>query len=102
MGHELPPTAQPMNVCSWALSCLLDPTTGKLALGRAMLTQNPTSMALGDVQFLGVMINTRTAARGAQEFPLAASARINLSRVRSETTMRSRWFSFWSAFSRSG
>ena len=39
-------------------------------------------------------INTSTTASGAQKFPFAASAKINLSSVKSETALRNRSFSF--------
>jgi hypothetical protein len=46
------------------------------------------------------MLDAGAPARGAWKFPRAASARICLSKVRSETARRSRAFSASSAFSR--
>ena len=69
------------------------------ALRGTVLSENPANPALGQLQFGSYMTNAGAAARGAQKFPLAASARIILSRVRSDTARRSRAFSASSSFS---
>ena len=51
-------------------------------------------------KFLPHTINAFTTTRRAQKFPFAASVRISLSRVRSDTARRNRWFSFSSSFRR--
>ena len=59
-----------------------------------VLTKNTASSALRDIQFSTDTVDTGPTASGAQKFPLAASVRMSLSRVRSETARRSRSFSF--------
>jgi hypothetical protein len=71
-----------------------------LALRRAMLPERRTGAALGDVQMLTNMLDAGATPRGAQKFPLAASVRISLSSVRSETALRNRLFSSSRFFSR--
>ncbi len=71
-----------------------------VALGRAILTQNTTGTTLGYPELITDMVNTLAAARGAQKFSRAASARICLSSVRSETARRRRSFSFSNSFRR--
>ena len=71
-----------------------------LALGGAVLFQGAAGPALGDTEGLPHMVNAAAAARRAQKFPRAASAKISLSSVRSETARRSRWFSCSRSFSR--
>jgi hypothetical protein len=70
------------------------------ALRRTVLSEHAAEAALGHLQFGSNMIDTGMAARGAQKFPFAASARIILSSVRSETARRSRAFSASSSFIR--
>lgn len=73
---------------------------GHLALRRTMLPECAAGPALGYAKSLPHMINALTAARRAQKFPRAASVRISLSSVRSDTVRRRRWFSTSSSFSR--
>jgi hypothetical protein len=73
---------------------------GRLALRGSMLAQCTAGPALRYAQFLPHLVNALAATRRAQKFPLAASVRMSLSSVRSETARRSRWFSFSSSFSR--
>lgn len=61
-----------------------------LALCRAVLAENPAGKAFRDRELLLHMVDTLTTAGGAQQFPDAASRRINFSSVRSETAFRSR------------
>ena len=75
-------------------------TDGHLTLRRAMLTQCAAGPALRYAKGLPHMVDTSTAAGGAQKFPRAASVRIILSSVRSETARLSRVFSVSSCFSR--
>ena len=65
-----------------------------------MLTENLACPSFGHAQLCGDMIHTSTATSGAQKFPLAASARIILSRGRSETARRRRAFSASNSFKR--
>ena len=55
---------------------------------------------LGYAERLPHVVNASASARRAQKFCRAASVRIILSSVRSDTAFRSRWFSFSSSFSR--
>ena len=71
-----------------------------LALCRAMLSERRTGATLGHIHHLKDLLNTGTATRGAQKFPRAASCRMSLSSVRSETALRRRLFSCSSSFSR--
>ncbi len=73
---------------------------GDLALSGTMLTENPARPSLGHLQLIEHMVYTSAATDGAQKFPLAASAKIILSRVRWETARRSRAFSASSSFRR--
>ena len=73
---------------------------GELALCGTMLTENPACPTLGHLQLIDDMIHTGAATGGAQKFPFAASARIILSKVRSETARRSRAFSASNSFRR--
>ena len=70
------------------------------ALRRAVLTERHTNAALGDRQMLSHMLDTDAPARGAYQFPEAASFRISLSSVRSAIALRSRRFSVSSSFRR--
>jgi hypothetical protein len=70
------------------------------ALGGAMLTEHPADSTLGDLKLRAHVVDAGAAARRAQKFPLAASARIILSSVRSETARRSRAFSASRSLSR--
>lgn len=65
----------------------------QLALRGAMLAQHLAGPTLGNAQLTPDMVNAGPAASGAQKFPRAASVRISLSRVRSETARLSRSFS---------
>ncbi len=58
---------------------------GDFALCGTMLTENQACPTLGHLQFIDDMVHASAATGGAQKFPLAASARIILSSVRSET-----------------
>jgi len=71
-----------------------------VALRRTMLPEHTANPPLGQFQAGSHMVDAGTATRGAQKFPLAASARIILSKVRSETARRSRAFSASSSFIR--
>jgi hypothetical protein len=73
---------------------------GASALRRTMLPENAANPPLGQLQFRPDMVDAGATPRGAQKFPLAASARIILSSVRSETARRSRAFSASSSFIR--
>ena len=64
----------------------------------SVLAQNATNPSLGNLELTTHMINASTSARGAQKFPDAASLRISLSKVRSETARRKRSFSFCRRF----
>ena len=64
-----------------------------------MLPQNPASLTLRDFELATHMINASTTTNGAQKFPIAASFKINLSSVRSDTALLSCSFSFRSRFS---
>lgn len=76
------------------------PPTRLFALGRPMLTESLAGPAFRYAKPFNDPVNTRPAARRAQKFPLAASARISLSSVRSETAFLRRKFSFSSSFKR--
>lgn len=71
-----------------------------LALGRTVLAERAAGAALGNPKRLPHMVDAFPAARRAQKFPRAASDKIILSSVRSETAFRSRWFSFSNSFNR--
>ena len=71
-----------------------------LALRGAMLPENAAGPALRYANGLPHLVNAPASARRAQKFPPAASVRINLSKVKSETALRRRWFSFSSSLSR--
>ena len=73
---------------------------GHLALSGTMLPESAADPALRYAKGLPHMINALTAARRAQKFPRAASVRISLSSVKSDTARRKRWFSTSSSFSR--
>ena len=60
----------------------------------SMLPQDATSTTLRDVEPAPHMVDTCTTTRRAQKFPRAASDRISLSSVRSDTARRNRSFSF--------
>ena len=66
----------------------------RFALSGSMLSENPACPTLRDVQFSTNAINTGTTTSGAQKFPFAASAKMNLSSVRSDTAFLNRSFSF--------
>jgi hypothetical protein len=71
-----------------------------LTLCRAVLPERPAGPTLGYLHRLDDVLDTCTAARGAGQFPRAASCRISLSRVRSAIALRSRWFSTSKSFIR--
>ena len=73
---------------------------GRLALRRAVLSECGAGTALGYLEFPPNVLDDGAAAGGADQFPLAASARISLSSVKSETARRSRAFSCSSSFRR--
>ena len=73
---------------------------GHLALRRAMLSQCAAGPALGYAKGLPHMVDAPATAGRAQKFPRAASVRIILSSVRSETARLSRVFSVSSSLSR--
>ena len=96
------------------LSCQIDhvrdqpffvsPASWQCALGRTMLPKHPASPAFGNAQFAtnmvdAGMVDAGPAARGAQKFPRAASVRISLSSVRSDTVRRRRSLSCCCRFS---
>jgi hypothetical protein len=64
----------------------------RLALGRTVLADHTAGLAFGNAQLLHHMVDTGPATRRAQTFPRAASSRIVLSIVRSDTAFRSLWF----------
>ncbi len=70
------------------------------ALRRTVLSERAADPSLGHFQLGSNMVDAGAATRGAQKFPFAASARIILSKVRSETARRSRAFSVSSSFIR--
>ena len=65
-----------------------------MPLGRTMLPQYPAGSALRHFELVADMVDTGTTTSGAQKFPFAASFRINLSSVRSDTARLSCSFSF--------
>ncbi len=69
------------------------------ALRRTVLSEHTADPSFGHIQLGSNMVDAGAATRGAQKFPFAASARIILSKVRSETARR-RAFSASSAFIR--
>lgn len=73
---------------------------GASSLCRAMLSKNAANPPLGQLQFGPNVVNASTTPRGAQKFPLAASARIILSKVKSDTARRSLAFSASRSFIR--
>ena len=75
-------------------------TLRRLALRRTVLSECLAGTALRDAQFVSDMLDAETAACGAQKFPRAASCRITLSRVRSDTARRRRAFSVSSSLKR--
>ena len=76
------------------------PPPRHLPLGGAMLAERAAGAPLGYAKRLPHVVDALTSARGAQKFPRAASLRIILSRVRSETARLGRAFSFSSSFRR--
>ena len=70
-----------------------------LALRRAMLAERRTGATLGDGQLPSHMLDAGAPTRGAQKFTHAASCRMSLSSVRSETALRRRAFPVSSSFS---
>ena len=74
--------------------------TGNLALRGTMLPEGAASPALRHAKGLPHMIYALTTAGRAQKFPRAASVRIILSSVKSDTARLSRAFSVSNSFSR--
>ncbi len=69
-----------------------------VAVRRSVLLQDLAGTTFRDVVFAPHQINAAAAPCGAQKFPLAASAKISLSNVRSDTARRRRSFSRCSRF----
>ncbi len=72
----------------------VSPAPRQLTLCRAVLAQHPASTTFRDAQLVADKFDTSSTTGGAQKFPFAASARISLSSVRSDTAFLSRSFSF--------
>lgn len=87
----------PEEELSGALSCprygRRKPGEDEAALRGSALSGRPANPPLGQLRLGSNMINAGAAARRAWKPPLAASARIVLSRVRSGAALRSRAFS---------
>ena len=66
----------------------------------SVLTQGAAGAALGYAKLPPHMVDTLPTTRRAQKFPFAASVRMSLSSVKSDTARRNLWFSFSSSFSR--
>ena len=82
-----------------AVGALVMAWTGQVHSRSCLLWPSWSSgAALGDVQHGPDVLDTGAPTRGAQKFPRAASCRISLSRVRSATALRRRWFSVSSSF----
>ena len=64
-----------------------------MPLDRPVLAQDPTCPAFGNPEPFADGFDIRPSPRGAQEFPLAASWWMSLSKVRSATILRSWPFS---------
>lgn len=79
---------------------LVSSTTGSLPLRRPVLAECAAGSAFGYAKGLTYVVDASATARRAQKFPRAASVRIILSSVRSDTARRSRPFSFSNSFSR--
>ena len=69
-------------------------------LRRPVLTEHATGPSFRHAKPFADMIDAATATGRAQKFPLAASFRISLSNVRSDTARRNRSFSISSSFRR--
>ncbi|GAB5434923.1 MAG: hypothetical protein FalmKO_00480 [Falsiruegeria mediterranea] len=69
-----------------------------MSLCRAMLPQHTAGPALRHFDLAADEVDASTTTSGAQKFPFAASVRVNLSSVRSDTARLSRSFSFCSRF----
>ena len=79
---------------------LISLTMGSLPLRRSILTECAAGSPFGYAKGLTDVVDASATARRAQKFPRAASVRIILSSVRSDTARRSRPFSFSSSLSR--
>ena len=75
-------------------------TLRHLALGGAVLTERRARATARDLEVTPHVLDHGTAACRAYQFPLAASFKISLSNVRSDTARRRRWFSCSSSFIR--
>ena len=71
-----------------------------LPLRGPMLPERAAGPALGYAKFPPHMVDALATTRRAQKFPFAASVRMSLSKVRSDTALLSGWFSFSSSFRR--
>ena len=69
-----------------------------VAVCRSMLLQHQAGATFRDCELAPHQIDATTTPCGAQKFPLAASANMSLSSVRSETALRRRSFSFCRRF----
>ena len=76
------------------------PSCGQTPLGRTDLPHRVAGAALGDRERRYRILHKRPTTGGAWKFPSAASFRISLSRVSSDTALRRRAFSRSSSFSR--
>ena len=81
-------------------SILVFRVNGAMSLRRSCLPQNLACPALRNIQCLAYLLDTLPPSGQAYEFPRDASCRISLSRVRSDTALRSRAFSCSSSFNR--
>ena len=77
---------------------LIDPALRHFTLRGPVLPKCAAGAALRYAQLPPYMVDAFAAPRRAQKFPRAASVRMSLSSVRSDTARRSRWFSFSSSF----
>jgi len=78
----------------------IGPALGHFALRGSVLPERAAGAAFRYAKLPPHMVDAFAATRRAQKFPRAASVRMSLSSVRSDTARRSRWFSFSSSFSR--
>lgn len=86
-------------VCQMVFICT---TLGRFALCRSVLAECATGAALRHAQLLLHMVDALAMTPKAQKFPFAASLKMTLPNVRSDTARRSRWLSFCNSFKRIG
>lgn len=86
-------------VCQTVFICT---ALGRFALRRSVLAECATGAALRHAQLLLHMVGALAMTPKAQKFPFAASLKMTLPNVRSDTARRSRWFSFCNSFKRIG